>query len=134
MTVIKYYDLDEQRDSSRRFSSIEQQRMADIFGAINEVLTEYHHSGENGSNRIEGYFPSIMTCDCGRPVTFYDIRLKSSVISIFELNDIAKALDKLEVCLINVNTNFQLRRFSIYIGEIHGHDLIEAGAGAEREI
>ena len=24
--------------------------------------------------------------------------------------------------LINVNANFRLKRFSLYIGEIHGHD------------
>ena len=44
--------------------------------------------------------------------------------------------NKLGVTLINVNANFQLKRFSLYIGEIHSHDLTEteAGVGAEREI
>ena len=122
MTVVKYYDLDKQQDRSRRFNDVEKKRMIDIFSTINEVLTDYHHPGPDGNNEIEGYLPSMGTCSCGSPITFYDIRLKSSVLSLGEIEDIAEELHKLDVILINVNANFRLKRFSLYIGEIHGHD------------
>jgi hypothetical protein len=125
MTVeqIRYFDSDKQKDSSRRFSMVEKKRMVDIFDAINKVLAEYHHPGRNGNNEIEGYLPSMGTCDCcGKPITFYDIRLKSSVVSMGEIYDIEEALDKLGLILININANFSSRRFSLYIGEIHGHN------------
>lgn len=122
MTVVKYVDLDTQQDKFRRFNDIEKKRMIDIFNAIGQVLAEYHHTGPDGNNKIKGYLPNIGTCECGRPITFYDIRLKRSVLSMGEIHDIAKALDKLGVYLININANFRLKRFSLYIGEIHGHN------------
>jgi hypothetical protein len=134
MTIVKYFDCDRQQDRSRRFNDIEKKRMIDIFSAINEVLAKYHHPGPDGNNKIEGYLPNIGTCECGRPITFYDIRLKSSVLSMSEIHDIAKALDKLGVCLININANFRLKRFSLYISEIHGHnhdDIAEAEYGVQ---
>jgi hypothetical protein len=133
MTVVKYYDLDKQKDSSRRFNDVEKKRMIDIFGAINKVLAEYHHPGPDdlGENKIQGYLPNIATCGCGRSITFYDIRLKSSVLSMGEIDDIARALDKLEVALININANFRSKKFSLYVGEIHGHNLAEAEVGGE---
>jgi hypothetical protein len=124
MTVVKYYDLNKQKDSSRVFNDVEKKRMLDIFGAINDVLANYHHRGPNGRNKIEGYLPSIGTCrfeKCVSPITFYDIRLKSSVISMGEIYDIVEALDKLEMILININSNFRLKRFSLYISELHSH-------------
>jgi hypothetical protein len=113
--------LDKQQEKSRTFNDIEKKRMIDIFDTI-KVLAKYHHPGPDGNNEIEGYLPNMGTCNsCGRPITFYDIRLKSSVLSLGEIEDIAEALDKLEIALINVNANFRLKRFSLYIGEIHGH-------------
>ena len=135
MTVVKYYDLDKQQERSRRFNDVEKKRMIDIFGAINKVLADYHHPCPDGNNEIQGYLPNIATCSCGRPITFYDIRLKSSVISMPEIHDIARALDELGVALININANFRLKRFSLYIGEIHDHnhdDITEAEVELDR--
>ncbi len=96
------------------FSNIERKRMIDILEAIQSALHD---------NNVEGYLPHIGTCPCGKGrMTCYDVRLKESVIGMIEIDKIIESLHPLNVDLVNVNANFDLRRFSLWICEIHGHD------------